>query len=251
MTHILYAILGYGFPMISCGDVLGLMISPGSASIILSHLSLLKYSFNLNPAIHKQISIELGELTTDYELSICRNPSIALQSPQTTNTLLDSVLQSQSILQKNEVVLRSKTDNLFLQLEQTINGKFVEYKNELRKFMISSSSNHEILNECSSSSDDSTNKPLSEMSAIDVGYLLESLDLGEYKDTFLKNKIDGTSLQYCEKVEDIKEGGIQIAMKARMLFNLVRKFQRNGVPLKYFKSFVCNEVSLNNLYTIA
>lgn len=245
MTHILYAILGYGFPMISCGDVLGLMISPGSASIILSHLSLLKYSFNLNPAIHKQISIELGELMTDNELRICRNPSIA------TNVLFDSVLQSQSIQQKNEVVLRSKTDNLFLQLEQTINGKFVEYKNELRKFMISSSSNHEILNECSASSDDSTNKPLSEMSAIDVGYLLESLDLGEYKDTFLKNKIDGTSLQHCEKVEDIKEGGIQIAMKARMLFNLVRKFQRNGVPLKYFKSFVCNEVSLNILYTIS
>jgi hypothetical protein len=251
MTHFLCAILGNGFPMIFCGDVLGPMISSGSASIKLSHLSLLKYSFNLNPAIHKQISIELGELMTDNELRICRNPSSALQSPQATNVLFDSVLQSQSILQKNEVVLRSKTDNLFLQLEQTINGKFVEYKNELGKFMISSSSNHEILNECSASSDDSTNKPLSEMSAIDVGYLLESLDLGEYKSTFLKNKIDGISLQHCEKVEDIKEGGIKIAMKARMLFNLVRKFQMNGVPVKYFNFFVCNEVSLNNLNTIA
>lgn len=229
--------------MISCGDVLGPMIDPDRTSIRLSHLSLLKYSFNLNPAIHKLISIELGELMTDYELRICSNRSSTLQSPMATNdALFSSVLQSNSIQHKNEVVIGSKTNNLFLQQEQIMidkSGKFVSS---------SSSQHHEMLNKYS---DDSTKKLLSEMSAIDVGYLLESLDLGEYKGSFLKNKIDGTSLQHCEKVEEVREMGISMTVKARFLFKQIRNFQKNGVPVKHFESSIRYEVSLSNKNTIS
>ena len=63
-----------------------------------SHLSLLQYSFNLNIAIKKLISIEMTEITTEHELHF--------MMPSRSNVLL-----SQSIQRKNDIVMNSNSDN--------------------------------------------------------------------------------------------------------------------------------------------
>ena len=81
------------------------------------HLSLLQYSFNLNTAIKKLISIEINEITTEHELHIMG---------QSTDTR-SNVLLSQSIQRKKEVVMKanSSENDTSVQLEkmnETINS---------------------------------------------------------------------------------------------------------------------------------
>ena len=76
-------------------------------------------------------------------------------------------------------------------------------------------------------------RPLSELSDVDVGTLLDRLDLGEFKDLFVRNKIDGKSLVRCSTVDEVKEMGIPITVKAKLLFEKIREFQVNGVPMEY------------------
>ena len=64
-------------------------------------------------------------------------------------------------------------------------------------------------------------KPLSEFSVDDVTSLLKSLNLRRYRTLFRKNEIDGPTLINCKSVDDVKELGIDLAPKARILFEKI------------------------------
>ena len=51
----------------------------------------------------------------------------------------------------------------------------------------------------------------------------------------MRNKIDGKSLVRCSTVKEVKEMGIPITVKAKLLFEKIREFQVNGVPLEYIQ----------------
>ena len=77
-------------------------------------------------------------------------------------------------------------------------------------------------------------KPLSELTIGEVGIVLEALKLGKYKETLISNEIDGKCLVECNTVEDVKEMGISIVVKARVFLNEVMIWKINGVPMEYF-----------------
>ena len=79
-------------------------------------------------------------------------------------------------------------------------------------------------------------RPLSDLSAVDVGFLLDRLDISEFKAILVRNKIDGKSLVRCSTVDEVKEMGIPITVKAKLLFEKIREFQVNGVPMEYVQS---------------
>ena len=79
-------------------------------------------------------------------------------------------------------------------------------------------------------------RPLSDLSVVDVGSLLDRLDIGEFKAILVRNKIDGKSLVRCSTVDEVKEMGIPITVKAKLLFEKIREFQVNGVPMEYVQS---------------
>ena len=77
-------------------------------------------------------------------------------------------------------------------------------------------------------------KPLSELTVHEVGIVLEALKLGNYKEALISNEIDGKCLVECNTVEDVKEIGISIVVKARVFLNEVMIWKINGVPMEYF-----------------
>ena len=79
-------------------------------------------------------------------------------------------------------------------------------------------------------------RPLSDLSVVDVGSLLDRLDISEFKAILVRNKIDGRSLVRCSTVDEVKEMGIPITVKAKLLFEKIREFQVNGVPMEYVQS---------------
>ena len=91
-----------------------------------------------------------------------------------------------------------------------------------------------------------SSKPLSELSLMEVGQLLESLSFEEYKEVFLKNKIDGITLIECLTVDDIKEAGIMITMKAKQLYKKVMEYKSTGVPLNYISIIIDYNNDNNN-----
>ena len=82
-----------------CTDVFGPVLDQKEGKRSNHHLSLLQYSFNLNIAIKKLISIEMTEITTEHDLHIIE---------QSTDTR-SNVLLSQSIQRKNEVVMKANS----------------------------------------------------------------------------------------------------------------------------------------------
>jgi len=95
------------------------------------HLSLLQYSFNLNIAIKKLISMEMTEITTEHDLHIIE------QSTYTRS----NVLLSQSIQRKNEVVMKanSSENDISSQLEK-MNDTINIMKNEINNLNLQLSS---------------------------------------------------------------------------------------------------------------
>jgi len=77
-------------------------------------------------------------------------------------------------------------------------------------------------------------KPLSELSVHEVSTVLEALKLGKYKETLLNNEIDGRCLMKCNTVEDVKEMGIPITVKASLLLDEIRKWKASEVQIEYF-----------------
>ena len=88
-------------------------------------------------------------------------------------------------------------------------------------------------------------KPLSELSVDGVIHLLESLNLSNYCAVFQENAIDGPTLMNCKSVDDVKELGINIVPKARILYEEIVKFKSTVVPLT-----LLSEVILFNLRNI-
>ena len=80
---------------------------------------------------------------------------------------------------------------------------------------------------------DLSGKPLSELTIVEVGTLLESIEFDEYKAVFTKNKIDGKCLMKCNTVEDAVNMGITIFVKASLLLDEIRKCKATGVPMEY------------------
>lgn len=64
-------------------------------------------------------------------------------------------------------------------------------------------------------------KPLSELSIDDVTHLLNSLNLRRYCAVFRQNRIDGLTLMNCNSENDVKEVGIDLTAKARILFEKI------------------------------
>ena len=88
-------------------------------------------------------------------------------------------------------------------------------------------------------------KPLSELSVDDVTHLLKSLNLRCYCAVFRENEIDGPTLINCKSVDDVKELGIDLTAKARILYEEIVKFKSTGVPLT-----LLSEVILFNLRNV-
>ena len=82
----------------------------------------------------------------------------------------------------------------------------------------------------------SNNKPLTALSISDVSRLLEKLNLGLYTSIFRDNMVDGPSLNSCECVDHVKELGATITVKAKVLFDKILLYQRDGVPLDMLTS---------------
>ena len=68
-------------------------------------------------------------------------------------------------------------------------------------------------------------KPLSKLSVHEVGIVLEALNLGKYKETLINNEIDGRCLMKCNTVDDVKEMGILMTVKASLLLDEIRKWK--------------------------
>jgi hypothetical protein len=186
-----------------CEDVLGPILDQkeGKRS---SHLSLLQYSFNLNIAIKKLISIEMTQITTEHELHFMM-PSTDTRS---------NVLLSQSIQRKSDIVMKSDNEK---NINKFKHGHDNDYAMDMEK------SGVEI----------SRSKSLSELTVSEVGIVLEALKLGKYKAALISNEIDGKCLMKCNTVEDAVNMGITIFVKASLLLDEIRKWKTSGVPIKY------------------
>ena len=82
-------------------------------------------------------------------------------------------------------------------------------------------------------------KPLSELSVDNVIHLLESLNLSNFCYNFKENMIDGRTFMNCHSVDDVKELGIDITAKARILYEEIVKFKSTGVPLTFLSKVSC------------
>ena len=71
-------------------------------------------------------------------------------------------------------------------------------------------------------------KPLSELSVHEISAVLEALKLAKYKETLLSNEIDGKCLMKCHTVEDVKEMGIPMTVKASLLLDEIRKWKASS-----------------------
>ena len=92
----------------------------------------------------------------------------------------------------------------------------------------------DVMNMVESGVEISRSKPLSELTIGEVGRLLVSIEFDEYKAVFAKNKIDGECLLKCNTVEDVKEMGIPMTVKASLLLDKIRKWKATRVPTEYF-----------------
>ena len=66
-----------------------------------------------------------------------------------------------------------------------------------------------------------------------MGRLLEWIEFDEYKAVLMKKKIDGKCLMKCYTVEDVKEMGILMTVKASLLLDEIRKWKATRVPMEY------------------
>ena len=76
-------------------------------------------------------------------------------------------------------------------------------------------------------------KPLSELSVDDLIHLLKSLNLSNYCTVFQDNMIDGPTLMNCKSEDDVKELGIDIVAKARLLLNKIIELKSTEVRYLY------------------
>jgi hypothetical protein len=190
------------------------------------YLSLLHYSFNLNPSMRRQISLELSTLTSQHDLFI------KTKSDREKHEILTDVLDGRNIQTKKEVVMqgrklhkvtRKKISSHDSHVHHTFNGRGGHRHNDDNDAMNMEELGVEI----------NRSKPLSELIVGEVGTLLEALKLGKYKETLINNEIDGKCLMKCNTVEDVVNMGISIVVKASLLLDEIRKWKTTGVPTEY------------------
>ena len=63
-----------------------------------------------------------------------------------------------------------------------------------------------------------------------VIHLLKLLNLSNYCVAFKENEVDGLTLMNCYTVDDVKELGIPVTAKARVLFNEITESRALQVP---------------------
>ena len=74
-------------------------------------------------------------------------------------------------------------------------------------------------------------KSLPQFTSYDVKTLFKHLNMKKYCKSVEDNGIDGRTLMTCQSVEEIKELGIDITVKARMLFDEV-SILKSIVPVR-------------------
>jgi hypothetical protein len=188
------------------------------------YLSLLHYSFNLNPSMRRQISLELSTLTSQYDLFI------KTTSEGEKHEILTDVLDGRNIQTKREVVMQGR------KLHKVTRKKISSHDSHVHHTSDGGDGHrhYDAINMVESGVEISRSKPLSELTIGEVGRLLESIEFDEYKAVFAKNKIDGKCLMKCNTVEDVKEMGILMTVKASLLLDKIRKWKATGVPMEYF-----------------
>ena len=93
-------------------------------------------------------------------------------------------------------------------------------------------------------------KPLPELSVDEVTRVLESLKLINFCNNLEENELDGPTLMNCKSEEDVKELGINITVKARILFEEIVKFKLTGVPLTLLSVRVPEMINCDDLTTV-
>ena len=81
----------------------------------------------------------------------------------------------------------------------------------------------------------SSTKILVDLTVEDVCGLMQSLNLGAFKSSFVENGVDGRTLYHCDAVKDLVDLGISIQVKARVLMNELERFKLSGVPIDLFQ----------------
>jgi len=76
-------------------------------------------------------------------------------------------------------------------------------------------------------------KPLKELTVLEVQHLLESFNLNKYIEIFKQNEVDGDTLDNCRSEEDVKEIGITMTAKAKVLLNEIEKLRSVGLPVDH------------------
>ena len=75
-------------------------------------------------------------------------------------------------------------------------------------------------------------RPLEDWTELEVHHLLESLNLNKYIEVFKQNEVDGRTLQNCRSEDDVKQLGITITAKARVLLNEIEKRRALGLSVE-------------------
>jgi vacuolar protein 8 len=84
------------------------------------------------------------------------------------------------------------------------------------------------VDQAAASSINAASRPLSSLSIQEVSRLLQSLNLGAYAQDLTNNAIDGHCLEACGSLEDLKEMGIAMKVKAMILFSYIEAARRVG-----------------------
>ena len=75
--------------------------------------------------------------------------------------------------------------------------------------------------------------PLEDLTESEVHHLLESLNLNKYVEVFKQNEVDGRTLQNCHSEEDVKQLGITMNAKVRVLLNEIEKRRATGLSVEH------------------
>ena len=59
-----------------------------------------------------------------------------------------------------------------------------------------------------------------------MGIVLEVLELDKYKEALLSNEINGKCLMECSTVDDVKEMGISLSVKAKYFLKEIKEMQQ-------------------------
>jgi hypothetical protein len=92
-------------------------------------------------------------------------------------------------------------------------------------------------------------KQLCDLSVAEVQRLLEGLQFGTYKHCFFVNEVDGLCLDSCSSVQDVKELGITITVKAKVLFEKISTFKIQGVPTELISGGLAEKKGSSDLST--